>query len=89
MCLATSWGYFSQPFHWRADSGCRGDWQVEDHLLTVDAEFAGKASDETCRAGYGCRNVVKEMTANLRAIKPVRQPLQELQKATLIRLVLG
>ena len=45
-----SWGYFSQPYYWRADYGYRGDWEVEDVLLTVDAEFNGKQWAEVFRA---------------------------------------
>ena len=30
-----SFGYFSQPFYWRADYGYRADWQVETIQLIV------------------------------------------------------
>ena len=82
-----SWGYFSQPYYWRADYGYRGDWEVEDVLLTVDAEFNGKQWAEVFRAVQRDRNVVREMVATLRAIKPARAPLRALQKQTLVRFV--
>ena len=62
-----SFGYFSQPFYWRADYGYRGDWEVEDVVLTVDAELAGKSWDEVFRLVQRSRNVVKEMVGRRRS----------------------
>ena len=40
-----SFGYFSQPFYWRADYGYRGDWQTRRIVLYVDRqENAGLAA---------------------------------------------
>lgn len=68
-----SFGYFSQPFYWKADYGYRGDWQPERITLVVEeTRFAGKSSEEIMRDIMTCRNVVIEMVAELRAIKPIR-----------------
>ena len=56
-------------------------------LLTVDAELNGKQWAEVFRAVKRDRNVVREMVATLRAIKPARAPLRALQKQTLVRFV--
>ncbi len=82
-----SWGYFSQPHYWRADYGYRGDWDLEDVVLIVSPDFNGKSWEETFRAVQERRNVVVEMVAKLRAVKPIREPLRELQKKTLVRFV--
>jgi SAM-dependent methyltransferase len=85
----TSWGYFSQPHYWRADYGYRGDWELEDIVLAVDADLAGKAWGEAFDAVQRSRNVVREMVATLRAVKPIREPLRELQRKAVIRFVAG
>ncbi len=82
-----SWGYFSQPHYWRADYGYRGDWELSDVVLVVAQEFKGKSWEETFRGVQERRNVVTEMVAKLRAVKPIREPLRELQKKTLVRFV--
>lgn len=77
----SSWGFFSQPFYWRADYGYRGDWQPGFVLLSVDAErFAGASTEDIARAVHTQRNVVLEMTAVLEAVKPVRPASRELQQ---------
>jgi SAM-dependent methyltransferase len=82
-----SWGYFSQPYYWRADYGYRGDWEVEDILLIVQDEYKGKSWEEVYRAVQERRNVVMEMVATLRAIKPIRPPLRALQQLPRVRFV--
>jgi 2-polyprenyl-3-methyl-5-hydroxy-6-metoxy-1,4-benzoquinol methylase len=82
-----SWGYFSQPHYWRADYGYRGDWDLEDVVLVVSSDLKGKSWEEAFRAVQERRNVVTEMVAKLRAVKPLREPLRELQKKTLVRFV--
>jgi SAM-dependent methyltransferase len=75
-----SFGYFAQPYYWRADYGYRGDWQVERIILVVDgARAAGLDDAELGRRLAAERNWVLEMIADLRAVKPVRAPLRELQ----------
>lgn len=75
-----SWGYFSQPYYWRADYGYRGDWLTETIELVVPASrFNGLTVDAAMNVVRAERNVVREMIATLRAIKPVREPKRELQ----------
>ena len=76
----SSFGYFSQPYYWRADYGYRGDWATEMVTLLVDAaRYAGKSAEEIMSDVRTLRNVVKEMVVELRAVKPVREPKAELQ----------
>jgi SAM-dependent methyltransferase len=63
-----SFGYFGQPAYWRADYGYRADWLLVDLRLVVN-EGVTDVTDQTLREG---RNVVGEMIAMLRAIKPAR-----------------
>lgn len=75
-----SFGYFSQPFYWRADYGYRGDWQIDKLVLVVRKQECG---DLPAQAVYEKamtqRNFVVEMQAEMRAIKPIREPIRELQ----------
>ena len=82
-----SWGYFSQPYYWRADYGYRGDWEVEDLMLIVKDEYNGKSWAEVFQAVEERRNVVKEMVVTLRAVKPIRPPLRALQSQPVLRFV--
>jgi len=68
-----SFGYFGQPYYWRADYGYRGDWQVTRMLLKSYGTHVS-TSDLLLR-----RNVIAEMVATLIAIKPMREPRRELQ----------
>lgn len=84
-----SFGYFSQPFYWRADYGFRGDWHAERvSLLLPKDDNEGLSVDEIMQKVRTLRNQVKEMIVELRAIKPARAPLAELQRAPAIELVL-
>jgi SAM-dependent methyltransferase len=75
-----SFGYFSQPFYWRADYGYRGDWLTKKITLVVDRrEHAGTDAQEILKRINTLRNVVKEMIAELVAVKPIREPRKELQ----------
>lgn len=75
-----SFGYFSQPYYWRADYGYRGDWATEVVTLVVDArKYAGKDAAHVMSEVHGLRNVVKEMIVELKAVKPIRAPKAELQ----------
>lgn len=81
-----SWGYFSQPFYWRADYGYRGDWQPEAVTLKVsDPNLKDLADDELMMAVRYSRNVVAEMVVILRAVKPARQPEANLRTAPQVR----
>ncbi len=84
-----SFGYFSQPFYWRADYGYRGDWHTERvSMLLPKTDNEGLSVDEMMLKIRTLRNQVKEMVVELHAIKPAREPLAELQRAPAIELVL-
>ena len=75
-----SFGYFSQPFYWRADYGYRGDWKVNKIELAVDRDIhEGMAAAEVLDRVQSRRNVVREMIAELEAVKPIREPEKALQ----------
>lgn len=85
-----SFGYFSQPFYWRADYGYRGDWQVETIQLVVrQSEQEGLSPQEIMGKVRTLRNQVVEMVAQLRVIKPIRQPVAELQQGPKIEFVMS
>jgi SAM-dependent methyltransferase len=73
-----SWGYFGQPNYWRADYGYRGDWQPVQVKLVLFPEFAGCTDGELHSMLRFQRNIVFEMAATLRCIKPRREPRQDL-----------
>jgi SAM-dependent methyltransferase len=75
-----SWPYFGQPMYWRADYGYRGDWQTERVELHIDPLFNPLPDNEVLFGVQVQRNVVREMVATLRAVKPAREPRSELQK---------
>ena len=73
--FVNSFHYFSQLAYSAADYGYRGDWQTEGVVLTVAAErYAGISNEELIEQVHSRRNVVIEMIATLRAVKPVRVP---------------
>jgi len=76
-----STGYFSQPYYWRADYGYRGDWQTDRIVLFVASQYAGVPYDDVMSKVRMFRNVVREIVYELRAVKPRREPLRELQVA--------
>jgi SAM-dependent methyltransferase len=70
-----SWGYFSQLFYWRADYGYRGDWDARRLVLDLDrARYAGRSPEELLDLVMTRRNVVRQMRAELVAVKPARAP---------------
>lgn len=73
-----SFGYFGQPFYHRADYGFRGDWAVDLIVLDVGAVYEGVGKEDVFRDVMLFRNVVRQMTATLHAVKPSRLPLIEL-----------
>ena len=81
-----SFGYFSQPYYWRADYGYRGDWQPVSVTYCLPSRFAGVAADVLFARIASERNVVLEMIAELDAVKPVREPRRELQIAPRLQL---
>ena len=84
-----SFGYFSQPYYWRADYGYRGDWKVNKIELAVDqATHEGMAAAEILDRVQSRRNVVREMVAELEAVKPIREPRKEWQQQVNVVLTL-
>ncbi len=80
-----SFGYFSQPYYWRADYGYRGDWQPERITLLVSAsDLERDGVDGLWKRIQRERNLVQEMVAELVAVKPVREPTRTLQRAPLV-----
>lgn len=84
-----SWGYFSQPYYWRADYHYRGDWQPETLELAVDKEDNKDLAPAAILARvFAERNVVREMVVTLRCVKPIREPKRELQVLPRIKFTL-
>ena len=84
-----SFSYFAQTNYWRADYGYRGDWQPERVLLLVSKQiYAGVDADAISKDLMSKRNVVLEMIAEMRAVKPIREPLRELQIPPKLEIVL-
>jgi SAM-dependent methyltransferase len=84
-----SFGYFSQPYYWRADYGYRGDWQAETiHLRMSKEKYQSVRHEQLVELLERARNLVVEMIATLVAVKPSRQPLRELQVPAKISIVL-
>lgn len=70
-----SFGYFGQGAYKRADYGYRGDWEVERISLAVPrARYELVPPNEIGADVMTARNVVVEMVAYLRAVKPARDP---------------
>lgn len=87
--FARSFGYFSQPWYWRADYGYRGDWQPELVTYAVPARrFNGMMPGQILEQVDALRNVVTEMIVDLVAIKPGRPQKRELMKAPDIKIAL-
>jgi SAM-dependent methyltransferase len=78
--FANSFGYFSQPFYWRADYGYRADWQPKRIVYLLEGQRFQKVPIPMLVDKIETqRNIVREMVAELAAVKPARQPLRELQ----------
>lgn len=72
--------YFSQPYYWRADYGYRGDWRTNKIILSVSPQdHEGLSAKEIIHKINTLRNMVLEMVIEMTAIKPIREPLLELQ----------
>lgn len=84
-----SWGYFGQPFYFRADYGYTADWRVADLSLAVDADrWSGQTPDDVLTAVQRERNVVRFMRATLEAVKPARPPDAALQEPVAVTFAL-
>ncbi len=75
-----SFGYFGQPWYWRADYNYRGDWKVNKIVLRVSQEaVAVFGKERLVEAMKYYRNIVSEMTVEMTAIKPIRECRRDLQ----------
>ncbi len=75
-----SWGFFSQPFYWRADYGYRGDWQpMKIDLLMHAKDDEGLSAEALMARLQRERNIVRECVVTMTAIKPHRAAKRELQ----------
>jgi SAM-dependent methyltransferase len=84
-----SFQYFSQPYHWRADYGYRGDWLIDKITLYLEASrYKGVDANQIMAEVNTFRNVVQEMMVEVTAVKPIREPLKELQVESKVNLVL-
>lgn len=83
-----SFGFLAQPWYWRADYGYRGDWQPERVMLLVDrALVVDTDAQRFFRRIQTERNLVREMVAELRAVKPARAPRRELMSPPAVTIV--
>ena len=80
--FSNSFGYYSQPYYWRADYGYRGDWLHEKLTFVVSQQGNANLSpaDVLQKIQY-YRNMVQEMIAELVCTKPAREPRRELQQS--------
>lgn len=83
-----SFGFLAQPWYWRADYGYRGDWQPERVSLLVDRGRIDRLEPQAFFHRVQTeRNLVREMVAELRAVKPARAPRRELMVPPAVTIV--
>jgi SAM-dependent methyltransferase len=83
-----SFKYFTQGAYRNFDYGYRGDWEpVRIDLIIDGARYAGVDDAEVLERIQSHRNVVQEMRAFLRAVKPAREPGVPPGAPPLVRLV--
>lgn len=76
-----SWGYFSQPFYFRADYSFSADWRLTDLTLAVDrGRWENRPPADVLAAVQAERNVVRLMRATLEAVKPARPADESLRE---------
>lgn len=79
---------FQQPYYWRADYLYRGDWKpVKVQLFLSPHGPSVYDPNAALRVIQTQRNMVREIVAELVAIKPAREPKRELQEAFDVELV--
>jgi len=84
--FADSFGYFGQPYYWRADYGYRGDWDLDLlELVLPDGPLRTAPVAEIAAAVRTQRNVVAEMVATLCAVKPIREARADLRRPVPVR----
>ena len=84
-----SFQYFAQPIYWRADYGYRGDWEPSTVTLLVRrAQNEGLSAEQVLQKVMQLRNVVVEVVAVLKAVKPIRPADRGLLSSTNVELQL-
>jgi SAM-dependent methyltransferase len=78
-----TWGYFGQPHYWRTHDPYQGDWAVEEVTLALHPQYRQSDIPSVKTDLLTLRNVVMEMVAILRAVKPIRERKRELQKQSI------
>lgn len=73
-----SWVAFSAPYFWRASYDYFGDWQPEEVVLVVEDRPYTESPSEIYDGIRRERNLVREMKATLRCVKPARAPERDL-----------
>ena len=74
-----SFGYFSQPYYWRADYGYRGDWEIDTMHLWLHPRMEHESIADKFNMIERERNVVREIVVVMHAVKPIRPPQRSLQ----------
>lgn len=77
--FGNSFGYFSQPFYWRADYGYRGDWQCNSITYLLEKKYSLENPAGLEKRIFSERNIVLEMIVQLQSVKPRRPCGRELQ----------
>lgn len=76
-----SWGYFSQPFYWRASYQFTADWNPELVMLLIPKAILDATPPDGIKTRIMQeRNIVREMITTLKKIDPPRPPRKDLLK---------
>jgi predicted SAM-dependent methyltransferase len=76
----TSFLTFGQPYYWRADYGYKGDWEVMDVEMRAGEALRGMRTEDIHRHVQAGRNMIDEIVATLRAVKPARAQERDLME---------
>jgi SAM-dependent methyltransferase len=71
----TSFGHFAPVGRANHPADYSADWQVERVQLSISGELRGLAELEALKRTRRGRNLVREMLVTLRAVKPIRDPI--------------
>ena len=81
---------FGQPFYWRGDEGYSADWRTNFILMKLDkSRYQSVNRQARLRDIAEKRNVVREMTAVMVAMKPARPRDRHLSGDPAIELLLS
>ena len=71
-----SFMYYGQSAYCRADYGYRGDWERTHLILSIPETFRHLKDDSKMSQVKLMRNVCREITCIMKAVKPIRPPEQ-------------